>query len=649
MGFSAEVVWTMRTLHIGSTCLVVVALAASLGGCGGGTNSIEMTPPNLASVSPDVSRYGDTLVVTGSGFGERPADNRIVISPGRFSDPAARREIVPVAGSRTMLRGIVPDGSFTGSVRIEEIDPLGGSFPFGVEPPTAASNARAFDARLLAGNVGKSFFSGSSYDFSIDAGASSEDYLVIVFSNAVPPSNTWGYLYSVTTQGETTLAGAREGRGAAPKTAEKPPAQAPLSELMARDLGIGRLDIHAHADTEIAELLKRSGGPRGSSAGASAFRSKIGGPGAAPETAQFQVLTTATGSVLDPANFTTVEANLMYTGEHTLLYVDVETPALFLTEAEAQDLGQVYDAAIYPTDRTYFGSESDINHDGKVAILLSPVVNRMTPAGTAGSQGFIAGFFLMNDLLPGLLDSRTTNGMEIFYGMVPDPTGQFGNIFPKAQTLPVIEGVLAHEFLHMILFNYRVLIYGRGYLADYMEELWMNEGLAHIAEDLNGYDSSNIGRANLFLDDPWEATLIYGGDELKERGASFLFLRLLGDRFGDGIYKKLVQTKKYGTANVEAQTGGRFEELFADWIAALSLSGRGITSDQRFNYTSLDLPGAFHPVRTISAMLGAQMGGSIRSMAPVYLSYSVPASGAYDFTVGSEASGRMNAVVIRLH
>ena len=632
------------------TCIFLIGLLAALAGCGNDTNKIIMTPPDLSTLSPAAAAYGDTIVVTGSGFGADPSATRIVISPGRFSDPVARRVVVPFGGSRTTLRAIVPDGAFAGSVRVEQADPLGGAFGFGVQPPAIASNTLPFSARLGAGNVGKSFFSGSSYDFSITAGASSEDYLVVLFSSAAAPDNTWTYLYDVTAQTATALAGgssaAASGSPRGASGANRPSARGAAA---LNDLGLGQREFKRHVNEEIAGLLAKSGGAHGASPEVRAFRSSISGPGAAPQAVQFKVLVDPNQSVLDPANFTTVQANLKYTGDHTLLYVDAETPPEFLTDAEAEDLGQAFDASIYGTDRDDFGSESDINHDGKVAILMSPTINRMTPPGAAGSQGFIAGYFLANDLLPQLLDSRITNGMEIFYTMVPDPSSLYGNLFPKDKTLPVIEGVLAHEFLHMILFNYRVLIYGHGYLADYMEQLWLDEGLAHIAEDLNGYKSSNIARANLFLEDPGDVTLIYGGDALEERGASFLFLRLLGDRFGTSVYKRLVQSKHTGVANVEAATGALFNELFADWDAACYLSGRGITADERFNYSSIDLQGDFKPLYTITGNVsGLATEGSVKSMAPEYIMYTVPAGGTVDFTIGSAQSGRLNATVIRV-
>jgi hypothetical protein len=182
-----------------------------------------------------------------------------------------------------------------------------------------------------------------------------------------------------------------------------------------------------------------------------------------------------------------------------------------------------------------------------------------------------------------------------------------------------------------------------------MEDLWLNEGLAHIAEDLNGFTQSNVARANLFLAEPGNVTLIYGGDELKERGASFLFLRHLGDRSGDGIYRSLVQSRKVGVKNVEAVAGAFFKELFADWSAACYLSGRGITDDSRFNYSSIDLRTDFKPLKVITGSLVAgSTSGSIRAMAPEYILYSLPSGASVSFTIGSEPTGKMNAIVVRV-
>jgi hypothetical protein len=653
----AKVVCTMNNTHFRAS-VVLLALLAVIGGCSDDPNIIILEEPVFTSISPRSGAYGDTIVAGGSGFGSNPSENAIVISPDKFSAAPSRRIIVPFRGSETELWGIIPDGAFTGSVRIERTSRSGKGFSFAAPPSASASTALPFGVRLAAGNVGKSFFSGDEYKFSITAGDSGEDYLIVVFTDETPPQSTWTYLYNITAQSSIALAGKRPDAGptvavAAPKIAPSPERIGERQDLSAGEMGSRRWDFERRSSEEIRDLLERR--TRTPRRGAT-VRSSVSGTAAPQEV--FKVLVNPEGSILDADNFTTVTANLKYDGAHTLLFVDAETPQSCLSDAEAADLGLAFDANIYDVDRSSFGNESDINGDGKVVILMTPVVNRMTPPGSAGGdQGYIAGYFLASDLLPDLVDPRVTNAREIFYTMVPDPDPndlKFGNYFPKEKTLGVIRGVLAHEFLHMILFNYRVLIYGGGYLADYMEELWINEGLAHIAEDLNGFDSSNIGRANLFLLDPRDATLIYGGDRLEERGAEFLFLRHLGDRSGAIVFRNLVQSKKAGVANVEAATGSYFNELFADWAAACYLDDREITSDPRFNYSSLNLQDAtvdphFEPIQTIPGNISGRVESFVKAMAPEYVLYTIPAGATVDFTIEAQSSpGRMNAVVIRI-
>lgn len=625
-------------LAIGIACLAPA-------GCGNETATLTKKPPDIETLSPSTAGFGDTLTITGSGFNPDLSVNRVVISPGRFDDPAARRAVVPFAGSRTEILAVVPDGSFTGGVRVEDTAPLS-SLPLSVPQPQLPSNEVPIGVRLAAGDVGKAFFSGRSYAFSAAAGAALAEYLLVLFTDVTPTDPSWTYIYTVTATGGAALASrgtneANLGDDAADRAAGARNGAAPAAYL--GDGPIKR-ELDRRIGDELRGLLAGSAG-----GGVSSAREPRASAGAPAATADFKVLKDVSAPLTDPASYEIVTADLKYSGAHALLYVDVNTPPADLTQAEAEALGLAFDDRIYGGNRLAFGNESDINGDGKVVILLSPVVNGLTDPGTAATRGFIAGYFLPIDLLPALVHPGTTNAMEIFYAIVPDPAGRWGNVFPKDKVLPIIEGVLAHEFLHMIVFNYRVLIYGRGVSGDYIEDLWLEEGLAHIAEDINGYDASNIARANLFLADPGNVTLIHGGDGLEERGASFLFLRLLGDRFGDSIFRSLVQSRSTGTENVMASAGTPFKELFGDWCAALYLSGRGITGDPRFNYSSIDLLADFREPYTAQGVVSPLgMGGFLKSMAPEYILYDVPASGALDFSISGDEAGGFNAVVVRL-
>lgn len=634
-----------RFEHRMALWLALVSIMAA--GCGNDTAIITKEPPVVEGLDPLTVGFGDTLTVSGSGFNSVLSENRIVISQGQFDEPSARRVIVPFAGSTTELRGIVPDGAFTGTARVEDLAPLA-VFTINVPQPDLPSNEAALAVRLSEGEVGKAFFSGTGYEFSASAGSSIAEYLVVLFSDAVAPSSVWNYNYSITALNQTALAasGASGSSGGIDPAAGKDAENAGLAATALLVNGSRPREFERRVDEQIREIIERAGA--GARSSGETPRPSLAAGSYAP-TEYFKVLKDISLPLNDPDSYEIVTANLKFDGEHTLLYVDANTPPDDLTNDEAQDLGLAFDDNIYAHNRAAFGVESDINGDGKVAILMSPAVNELTDPGTASTEGFIAGYFLPSDLLPNFVPAGATNAMEIFYTIVPDPTGEWGNVFTKDKVLPIIEGVLAHEFLHMILFNYRVLVFGGGTSTEYYEDLWLEEGLAHIAEDVNGYTGSNIARAKLFLDDPGSVSLIYGGDGLEERGASFLFLRLIGDRYGEEAFKSLVQTKESGTANVETVTGEYFKELFADWSAALYLSGLGITDDPRFNYTSIDLQTEFGPPAVAAGVVSpAGMDGYVKSMAPEYILYTVPASGALGFEIGGDPYGRFNAAVVRL-
>lgn len=309
----------------------------------------------------------------------------------------------------------------------------------------------------------------------------------------------------------------------------------------------------------------------------------------------FRAIKTADPNALitDPANFDRVKAVLRYKGAHTLVFVDERVAAVDLTDAEVRQVGERFDTRTYVVDRNAFGSESDIDGDGRVTILLTPTVNGLS-RGANPEDGIIVGFFFGLDLVPAV-SPTTSNAAELFYGFVPDPSGRFGPAVPREFVVPTLDEVFAHEFQHMISFNEHVLV-----RSAQSEDLWLNEGLSHVAEDLNGFDTGNRVRSALYLSDPGAAGLALDGrgDALAERGASFLFLRHLGDQRGDGIYKKLVQTPLTGIGNLELATMQAFANLFSDWFAALFLDDSGVASDSRFQIPSLTLRADYERVRT---------------------------------------------------
>jgi hypothetical protein len=280
-------------------------------------------------------------------------------------------------------------------------------------------------------------------------------------------------------------------------------------------------------------------------------------------------------------DFDRVTATLEFVGTHTLLYVDNAAPSPGLTDSDLEELGHLYDEILYESDVDFFGEPTDFDNNDRVIILLTPTVNKLTERG---ANGVIVGFFFGLDLLdPGSSGCdicEFSNDGELFYGLVPDTEGIYSDPRERTRVLEVLPGVMIHETEHMINFRYKVFVHGQE-----IEELWLSEGLAHMAEELGGDEAdaagdpeaaddlylSNFGRAADYLEDPGanSLTVVSGGGTLGERGAAWLFLRWIAEQYGDFIFLDILPAAPNGVANIEAQTGEDFFRLYADWAVAV--------------------------------------------------------------------------------
>lgn len=292
-------------------------------------------------------------------------------------------------------------------------------------------------------------------------------------------------------------------------------------------------------------------------------------------------------AALDGSSFTDVTARLKFAGEHVLLYVD--TTGQGFTDEQYVKLASHFDRELYPIDIAAFGSESDVDGDGRILVLFTPKVNVLVKSSDCGQKGFVTGFFYGNDLL---LQNPNSNKAEIFYSFVPDPGAKYSCAHTEDYVLRTLPGTFLHELQHMISFNQHVL----ARFGD-PEVTWLGEGLAHAAEELGSkyYEArfpAPSGRSTVdqifpdsagpfitpqllnaylyFNNTLGHSVTTYGGaGSIEERGASWLFLRWLAEQKGDGILGRLVQTSKTGIANLEEKAGEPFQALFADFSVAL--------------------------------------------------------------------------------
>jgi hypothetical protein len=317
-------------------------------------------------------------------------------------------------------------------------------------------------------------------------------------------------------------------------------------------------------------------------------------------TRTFNVVNRISGySLTARGDFDIVTARLLYKGDHTLIYVDERVPGQNVPDAMIQTVGDRFDQQTYHVDREAFGNESDIDGNNRVIVLLTPTVNALNTEETI-EDGILTGFFFAIDLVDIPIGNPFGNDGEIFYTLAPDPDREFG-----AATVPIdglresLHAILAHEFEHMINAAARIENLS-------LEEVWLDEGLAHYAETLNDVDEGdiqNVLRAGLYLQEPhaWSLT----GDEgasLEQRGAAWLLLLYLADQEGPGLIRELVQSGLVGTHNIEVSADTSFSFLFHLFSSALFLDGQGITGDSAFEFTSVDIRDVFQAAKASFAM-----------------------------------------------
>jgi hypothetical protein len=224
---------------------------------------------------------------------------------------------------------------------------------------------------------------------------------------------------------------------------------------------------------------------------------------------------------------------------------------------------------VYDMDVAAFGNPPDVDGDPRVIILILDIRD-----GYSGSGGFVAGYFSgMNELAV-----PESNLAEFYYldGEPLDLTAAWGLQQGIATT--------AHEFQHMIHFNY-----------DVGEIVFFNEMCSLVAEVNCGfpiYDPTEyVNETNHYLLD-WRPITDAQVDRDYSRAARFgTYIR---DQLGIGVFKPVVANALHGISGLDAglaaSTSRRFADLFQDWLVANVLDNSSV--DPRYGYLYSGLPKA---------------------------------------------------------
>jgi hypothetical protein len=263
-----------------------------------------------------------------------------------------------------------------------------------------------------------------------------------------------------------------------------------------------------------------------------------------------------------PRNYVAVRGVLMGVGRRVQVYVASEDIDLVACAA-VEDVITTFDDRIYPMAREHLGAARDVDGDGRFTVLLSSWLDHLGDGRHA-----VDGFVKVADL-DATVPAPFGNHCDMMYLNAALPSG------------PYLRTVLAHEYMHAVVYSHKTLDQSDGIELGPEEEEWLDEAIAHLAEEQHGFSSSNIDyRVSAFLSKPERYQLVvddYFAANLfrshGNRGSTYLFLRWCVDRYGPELIPRLIRSPRRGISNVEAATGATFPDLFRRWSLATFLSG----------------------------------------------------------------------------
>jgi len=266
-------------------------------------------------------------------------------------------------------------------------------------------------------------------------------------------------------------------------------------------------------------------------------------------------------AVNSSGNFYQVPATCKKVGIHCYLFVENSSFNDPFTQANVDTLVNAFDnktpanskMGIYVSDTTNFGPIPNVDNDPKVIILVVDLSNR-------------GGYFSnVNEYSQTVLDNAypdkyKTNFAEMFY-------------VDASQDVSYSESTLAHEFQHMIHFNYF------GVKANSSDLTFINEGWSMVAEVLCGYDAMSRSYYEGATDQyfyHW-ASAIEDANPDYSRAAWFAYY--LNEQVGKSVFKKYLQNTISGSTGIsyalqEMGSTRTFKSILKDWFFANTVSNK---------------------------------------------------------------------------
>ncbi len=265
-----------------------------------------------------------------------------------------------------------------------------------------------------------------------------------------------------------------------------------------------------------------------------------------------------------------VKAKMVGAAEHIYIFVDsrIDLPLININ-----DIAKEFENNIYPTLTTKFGKPSDVDNNGRIILLLTKFNNYKT-----------SGLFYSEDLKNDLSGS---NFNDIIYLNIDKGIGR--NLYPA----------LAHQFQHLIFYNQKIRVKRR------VDDVWVNEGLAKLAEKICGYIdygregwswqngnnwvySESVNYPGYFMMTD-KISLLEEELSIPYLGAVGLFMDYLYEKYGVELLQALINTADNPKQVVEEFAGSTFDKVLLNWTVANVVDANSQIDNPIYNYQTFDL------------------------------------------------------------
>jgi len=259
----------------------------------------------------------------------------------------------------------------------------------------------------------------------------------------------------------------------------------------------------------------------------------------------------------------TTDATLRAVGNNSYVYVEDGEWDKRVTGSDVEKIVKEFDDNIYPKITSAFGYEwgggpggdGGVDGDGHITVFLLAI------RGNSESGPIVGGYFSpQNEYLNGEKGVQFSNQREMVY---------LDTAFTEPAGIDMYN-ILAHEFQHMITWNRKFRVGG------VLEDVWLDEGISMIAQDLAGYGPQG-DRVAAYQQFPSASLTSWDNPQydysiLYDYAISYMFVSYLARNYGGAsLLSKMMGNDKKGVESVTASLqdmGLTFDKVFVDFVVA---------------------------------------------------------------------------------